>query len=329
MRIRWRLLLGLLSLVLVNVTVAGLIVRQQVSVKLWSGILGRVTDQERLVLECRLQETRAMLDADGGDPLWVQETLDTLLINTEELMQLVPGTPIRESLARLREMEFSYSATLKVLLSRGSLDISEVEDSALIFLTNQKATDCLDLMAAIRGAALQHLEKTIATSRWVNLVAVLIGLLLSVIIAALLNRTIVTPIQELSRLAVDVTQGDIQDMHVRFADLDLERYDAPETHELATSLQRLVEALRERVSSERGLMDAFHLTVAALLHRAVGPDAWGLIERTRARAGFGGFTDIVPDDVEVFIEALQDELRDQLPRDSWEMLAEAIRDAGR
>ena len=329
MRIRWRLLLGLLSLVLVNVTVAGLIVRQHTSVRTWCEFLGRVTDQERLILECRLQETRALLDDEGGDLLWVQSTLDTLLAATEEVMQLVPGSSIREPLIRLREMELSYSATLKVLMARGSLDISEVEDSALVFLTNQRAEECLDLMASIRGTALERLERTIVTSRWVNLIAVLIGLLLSVIIAALLTRTIVTPIQELSRLAVEATKGDIQDMHVRFADLDLEKFDAPETHELATSLQRLVEALRERVSSERGLMDAFHLTVAALLHRAVGPDAWGLIERARARAGFGAFTDISPEDAEVFIAALQEEIDDQLPPDSWEMLAEAIRDAGR
>jgi hypothetical protein len=125
-------------------------------------------------------------------------------------------------------------------------------------------------------------------------------------------------------LADKASSGDIQDIDVEFGDLDVKRFGTRESHDLALALRKMVTNLRLLVSTERGLMDHYHMTIMVLIHKAVGPASWSVIERARSAAAFSSFSEINPANVHRFVTALETEVRPLIPDGSVRLLVSAI-----
>jgi hypothetical protein len=326
MRIRLRLLLGLSSIVLVLVAVAGVIIGQQSYLRHRCFVLGQVAGIESLVLQCRFAEKEFLLRRETDDPGAIYSLLDSLCARTGWLISQARDPFLTEKLTRLENAATAYTAVVKVMAARRELQIDRPQDVVLLDLAEEHAAGCHELMRAIREHAITEMETVSDRAQIVNIAAVLIGLLLSVLIAGILTRVIVDPIHYLTSLAEHVKEGDIQDIDVLFGDLELRRFRDPESRALAESLRRLVSNLRERVVSERGLMDPYHMTIALLVLRTVGPEGWAVIERARARAGLESFGSVAPADIERFIEGLREEMDGGLDEERFELLARALRE---
>jgi CHASE3 domain sensor protein len=326
MKIRLRLLLGLSCIVLVLIAVAGVIIGQQSYLRHRCFVLGQIAGIESLMLQCRFAEKEFLLRRETNDATAIYTLLDSLCTRTEWLITQARDPVLTEKLTRLEDAATAYTAVVKVMAARRELQIDRSQDIMLLDLAEEHASGCHELMGEIRGHAITEMEAVSYRARTVNVVAVLFGLLLSVLIAGVLTRVIVDPIHYLTTLAERVRAGDIQDIDVLFGELKLQRFRDPESRALAESFRKLVSNLRERVVSERGLMDPYHMTIAVMVLRAAGPEGWAVIERARARAGLESFGTVAPANIEQFIEGLREEMAGQLDEERIGLLARALRE---
>lgn len=72
-------------------------------------------------------------------------------------------------------------------------------------------------------------------------------------------------------------------------------------------------------------MDNYHMTIAVLVNRALGPAGRSIIEKARARAGFESFTEVRPGNVQRFLDALEEETRRLTTPEDFKLLADTIR----
>ena len=324
LRIRTRLLSGLLAIVVLMSAVAWMIMVQCKVVRHSCELLEGIDTVERVFLECRRQEKNFLLRHDQPSLDLHAAYFDTLLSTTIDLEAQVSHLGMGSKLALLREQEVEYQAAFQDLKSDWS-DGSGRESERLEDLSVARARGCHALVAEIKSIVNSKREAAQAMLRMVSILSIVVGLLLSLLIAGQLTRQIVRPLEYLRGLADKVSTGDIQDVDVEFSDMEMKHFSSRETYDLARSLQRMVTSLRLLVSSERGLMDDYHMTILVLVNKAVGPGGWAVIERARASAGFDSFSEVQPDNLQRFLDELGNQVGALIPSERTEMLSEAIK----
>lgn len=328
MRIRTKLLFGMLAIVILMTVVAWIMREQQTIIENSFALLERMDTVERFLLECRRQEKNFFLRSDQASLDLHAANLDSLLSATAVLEMEVSDPDTRSNLGRLKDRESAYGAVFEDLQASWTGDESE-ESNRLQDLTVARARECHALVGEIRTYAISRFEDAHATSHNVGILSVVVGLVLSLLIAGLLTRNIVRPLESLRTLAERVSTGDIQDMDVEFSDLDMKRFDSKESFDLARAFRRMVTSLRLMVSTERGLMDDYHMTIVVLTNKAVGPGGRAVIERARTAAGFGSLSDVSPENVDRFAYELGRHLAGIIPNERISLLCEAIQDLKR
>ncbi len=322
-----QLLLGFLSIVAL-MTVAGWItIRQQSVIQESFVILESADDVERFLLECRRQEKNYLLRMDQASLDLFTADFDSLLHVTAGLQEIAVRPEIGVKIPGLREKVLEYGDAFRdtrTIWPSGAAEERTRLESTMV----ARARSCHAIVAEIRGMAISNFGDAHRMTRHVSLIAIALGLLFSVLIAGVLTRHIAGPLGRLRRLAERVSTGDIQDMDVEFTELDTRNFGTRESYELARSLQRMVTNLRLLVSSERGLMDDYHMTIVVLVNKAVGPGGWALIEEAQAAAGFASFTDVRPVDIENFLIELGKRAIMLIPKERVDLLCDAIRKLG-
>ncbi len=325
-RIRTKLLIGMLGMVLLMMVVAGVIIRQQLVIEHSFSILEHMNTIERLLLECRRQEKNFLLRHDRSSIELFASDFEALQNNTMTALPEVSDTGLRSKLDGLKGLISQYGRTFDEVKSAWASDVGMEEQHRLAGLTVSRARECHALVAEIRESAISSFKMAGYSTHAVSLSSVLLGLLLSFLLAGMLTRHIVNPLEYLREFAEKARVGDIQDMDVQSSDLEMKRFNSRETYDLARSLQCLVTNMRLLVSTERGLMDPYHMTIAVLLIRAVGSCGWAVIERARGAAGFRSFPEITTSNIDRFLTCLTAELTGLIPEDRVRLVIDAIRE---
>lgn len=323
--IRSRLLLGLLAIVVLMTVDAGIIIRQQQAVERTLVQLERASTVERYLLQCRRQEKNYLLRRDAESLELFQANLNALLAVTDELLLDVTDTEVERRLRLLKTRIAEYRVAFERSRARAPL-VAETEDQANDWPTVEAARDCHHVVGQIRDGTILRFHDAKNVTRTVSLVSVVLALVLSVLIAGMLTRSIVGPLERLRRLAERVGSGDIQDMDVELSDLDLGRFRSRECFDLARALQCMVTNMRFLVSTERGLMDEYHMTILVLVNKALGACRWAVVERARRAAGFDSFSEVDPSNVDRFLAELEKEAATLASEERVQLLIRAVRE---
>lgn len=324
MRIRSKLLFGLTAIVILMVAVALAIIREQSVMRRSFAVHEHMTTLERLLLECRRQEKNFLLRHDESSPVLHAANLDSLIAYTENLRSEVADPEIVSKLSLLTDNAEEYGSLFRDLAADW-LENSGRMGQEITPLEVSSARKCHALVADIQAGAVARFNAANATAHTVSIFSIIVGVVLSLLIAGLLTRNIVGPLETLRALAERVSTGDIQDMDVEFTDLEMRRFNSRETLDLARSLQRMVTSMRLLVSTERGLMDDYHMTIVVLVNKALGPNGWTVIERARNAARFEAFAEVNPSNVDAFLAELEKEAESLIPRERIDLLCNAIR----
>ena len=324
--LRSRLLLGLLALAVLMGTVLAVILRQQAGTARADRTFHGIVTIETQLLTCRSLEGDFLVGGDEECIPRLYSVLDTLVARTREFAERVGEGEVAGRLDALQRTVVDYSATLKILLAQEEME-GEYRDSAVLAdLADTYATRCHELMNEVRQAAFAEAAQASSRARQVTIFAVGAGMLLALIIGLWLIRRIVTPMESLTALADRVREGDIQDMDVQFRDIDMGSFSTRESYSMARAIQRLITRIRMAVSSEVGLMDTYHMTLVVLIDRALGRTGRAVMEQARAQAGFESITEISPENVDRFIEALREEAEGRVEPERLEVLVQALQD---
>jgi methyl-accepting chemotaxis protein len=324
--IRSRLVLGLLAIVVLMTADAWFIIRQQGIMDRSFCSLERMDMIERFLLECRRQEKNFLLRRDQASLDLFAASFDSLLSNTSALAERIKDPDMSASLVLLGGRILEYGDAFQHLRSRW-FELSDPEErSRLDAETVATARACHALAGEVRNETISEFRAAHSATRTGNVLSVLLGLGLSIVVAALLTRNIVGPLEYLRKLAEKVSTGDIQDMDVEFSDLDMKRFTSRESFDLARTLRYMVSNLRMLVSTERGLMDDYHMTILVLANKALGRAGWSAVERARSAAGFRSFSDVHPSNVDRFLVALEKEAARTIPEERVRLLSQAIRE---
>ena len=323
LRIRTSLLLGFLAIVVLMSAVTWVVLGQCRVVRRSFDLLGRIDTVEQALLECRRQEKNFLLRHDQASLDAHATAFDTLLSGMGFLDAGVRRGGIGAKIAVLEGAVVDYR-TAFLGLEPSRFDDSEHDAERAKTVMVSKARECHALVAEIKGTITSRLESAEAMTRVVSILSIVIGILLSILVAGFLTGRVVGPLESLRKLASRVSSGDIQDVDVEFRDMEMKIFRNRETYDLARSLQLMVTSLRLLVSSERGLMDDYHMTILVLVNKAVGPGGWAVIERARAEAGFGSFADVQPGNVQRFLAELSGQLGGVIPVERADRLKTAI-----
>ena len=326
MRIRTRLLIGLLAIVCLMVVASAVVIWQQSIMNRAFEFVERLDTVDRFLLECRRQEKNYLLRQDRESEVFHAANFDSLFHSTLDLRAQVSDATLLEHLNLLAQKETEYAEAFRVLKEQMAGVGTREERERLAGATVARARECHAVVQEVTAAAAARFAAASSTTHRVSVVSVVVAVLFSVLISAVLTRSIVGPLEHLRKLAERVSTGDVQDMDVEFSDLEMKRFDSRETLGLARSLQRMVTNLRLLVSSERGLMDDYHMTIVVLTNKAVGPGGWAVVERARSAAEFGSFADVSPSNVDRFLTELEREVAEQIPGEKVRMLVDAIRE---
>jgi methyl-accepting chemotaxis protein len=324
-RIRSKLLSGLLALFLLLAATTAILHKQQLLMQDSCKVLQRVHTIERFLLECRRQEKNLLLRRQALYIDLFSTNMDSVRQNTSELMNQVSDPSISSDIESLMVNEEAYARYFLDAVENLRTPFDRAEHDRLVDLTVERARACHSLIGRIRSVVMLRLNATNEMTRLVSQLSVVVAFLLALLIAVLLTRSIVKPLEYLRSLAEEVSMGDIQDMDVEFAGLDMDRFTSRESFDLAQSFRRMVTSIRMLVPTERGLMDNYHMTIVVLVNRALGPAGWSIIEKARAGAGFGSFAEVGPSKIEQFIDSLKEETATLTSEREFTLLAEAIR----
>lgn len=324
--LRSRLLLGVVALVVLMGAVLVVILNQQAVTTRADRTFHQVLTIETQLLTCRSLEGDFLVGGDTESIPRLYAVLDTMVARTQEFAARAEDGSVGDRLDDLRRTILDYSATLKILMAQEEME-GEFRDSAVLAdLADTYATRCHELMNEVREVAFAETLRASSQARQITVVAVTAGLLLVLVVGFWLIRRIVTPMESLTSLADRVREGDIQDMDVQFRDMDMDAFSTRESYSMARAFQRLITRVRMSVSSELGLMDAYHMTLVVLIDRALGRTGRAIMEQARAQAGFDSIVEITPENIERFIEALKAEAAGRMDEERLEMLAQALRD---
>jgi HAMP domain-containing protein len=324
LKIRTKLLLGLIAIGALVVSTAAVVISRQSVVRRSFEIHDRMLTIERFLLECRRQEKNFFLREDGASVPLFEESLRSLLAEIGALRSDSTEPAVAAGLADLDAAVAAYGDAFRTTSGPAWLQADERERERLTNATVEEARRCHAVMDRMLGLATATLHTAVRTTQRVSLLTVMVGFLLALLVCWWLTRAIARPLEQLRSLAERVSSGDIRDMQVEFGDLEVDRLSTRESYDLARALQRMVTNLRLLVSTERGLMDNYHMTIVVLISRAVGPASWSVIERSRTAAGFSSFAEVGPDNVDRFAAALEQEVRPLIPEDSVRLLVSAI-----
>ncbi len=325
MRMRTKLLLGFLSIVTLMTAAVGITIWQQSIIQECFALLERTDNVERFLLECRRQEKNFLLRMDQSSLGLFQANFDSLLHSTVDLRKDTVNPEIAAKLPLLTDRIIEYGEVFEDVRSAWPTGIGDEAQASLEGKMVIHARGCHEIVSQIRGISISTFYDAQRVTQNVSVVSIALGLLLSIVIAGILTRHIAGPLDYLRNLAERVSTGDIQDMDVEFTELETKRFNTRESFALARSLQRMVTSIRLLVSSERGLMDDYHMTIVVLVNKAVGPGGWSLIESARSAAGFGSFADVNPSNVETFLIELGKRAIMIIPKERVDLLADAVR----
>jgi methyl-accepting chemotaxis protein len=324
LRIRTKLLLGLIAIGALVVSTAAVVISRQSIVRRSFEIHDRMLTIERFLLECRRQEKNFFLREDDASAPLFEESLRSLLSETAALRADSLEPAVAAGLADLEVAAAAYAESFRTTSGPAWFRADGQERERLENATVEAARRCHAVMDQLLGHATETLHAAVRTTQRVSLLTVMAGFGLALLVCWWLTRAIARPLEQLRSLAERVSSGDIRDMQVEFGDLEVDRLSTRESYDLARALQKMVTNLRLLVATERGLMDNYHMTIVVLVSRAVGPAAWSVIERSRTAAGFSSFSEVGPDTVDRFAAALEQEVRPLLPEDSVQLLVSAI-----
>ena len=325
MRMRTKLLLGFLSIVALMTAAVGVTIWQQSIIQECFALLERTDNVERFLLECRRQEKNFLLRMDQSSLDLFKVDFDSLHYSTVDLRKDTVNPDIAAKLPLLTDRIKEYGEVFEDVRSAWPAGIGAEAQELLEGKMVTRARACHAVVSEIRGIAISTFSDAQRVTQNVSVVSIALGLLLSIVIAGILTRHIAGPLGYLRNLAERVSTGDIQDMDVEFTELETKRFNTRESFELARSLQRMVTSIRLLVSSERGLMDDYHMTIVVLVNKAVGPGGWSLIESARSAAGFGSFADVTPSNVENFLIELGKRAIMIIPKERVDLLTDAVR----
>lgn len=323
-RVRTRLLHGLLAIVALMTAAAGVILFEGRAMDRAFVVQDRLCRVEIELLECRRQEKNFFLRHDQGSLDAFLAAHRAITSETHALLGEIPDSRLRSELERLHEAAQQYGTTFAqaARLQATAGRTAEELEAVVVPL----ARSCHELVHSLRGAATARFRRATRTTEAVSVAAVLAGLALSLVVALLLTRSIVSPLERLRRLAEQASTGDLQDMDVAFRCLRFEGGCSQECLDLADSLRRMMTSLRLLVPTEQGLMGNYHMAILFLVTRAVGPAGRAVVDRALRSAGFSSFAEVGPATVEQFLAALSDQVRSTIPEENLQLLCQAIRE---
>ena len=325
-RTRTRLIVGLISIViLMSVGTVTTLLHASSLRECACGVLVLVDEIDRVLYECRRLETDLQIDPSRLDVEELNLKVEELVSRTVLVQAQASDDSVRASLMNLASEEVKYGTVLRLLAANVTSGGNAEEYSRLATLVHDHADECYRLLGVARARLAALLAPNDTTERGIHIITIPLGLVLSLLIAGWLTRSIVGPIEYLRGVAEEVSVGDVQDIDIGFSEMDMARFSTPESLDLARSFRRMVSSLRSTVSSEVGLMDNYHMTIAVLVNRALGPAGRSIIEKARARAGFESFTEVRPGNVQRFLDALEEETRRLTTPEDFKLLADTIR----
>ncbi len=328
MRIRTRFIIAFMIIILLMTITILIVIKQQNIMRSSFFIIEKINKTELLLLECRRQEKNYLLRQDLSSTTLFNTNLAEFIHSTQQLKEEINDIILVNHLNSLEKKTMQYGDLFRRIIKKYKddyvPDTNDREMDRLIQETVATARECHSIVAEIKEFVFLKIENANAAAQYISITSILLGLLISFIVVYLLCGITVKPLEQLQKLAEKVSTADIQDIDIEFSDMEMKNFNSKETHDLATSIQRMITSLRFLVSSERGLMDDYHMTIVVLVNKAMGPAGWSVIERAHKSAGFSSFSEVNPSNIGEFLSKLQNEGLKLIPNERVHMLITAI-----
>ncbi len=197
MRIQLKLRVGFLLVVLIMAIASGVILWNQSRMREAFEVSNASIRLEDYLLECRRQEKNYLLRGDQQYVKYFQMSFDSLYAKTTQLIPTIKHKSLSTELTTLSERESSYKTAYDTLIQIYYLqDYPKNKRDALLDQMVENARNCHALIANIRSMALAEFDTAKSTSHLINIAALIIGILLSVLIAGIISDKIIQQMEE-------------------------------------------------------------------------------------------------------------------------------------
>ena len=187
MSLQTRIRAALLLVVLAMSAAAGVILWNQNQLQESFDLLNTTTRLDDFLMESRRQEKNFLLRKDKASVAAFNASYDSLFFLTNRLAASVETHMLQDTLDRLIDREDRYRSTFNQLVQltrtkNPSARLAKRIETQIV----KFARECHSIIDAIREIASQQFRQTRSTTHMVNIAALVIGILLSVLIAGVL-----------------------------------------------------------------------------------------------------------------------------------------------
>lgn len=197
MGVQLKLRTGFLLVVIVMSIASGVILWNQSKMRDAFEVSNASVQLEDYLLECRRQEKNFLLRGKNEYVEYFNISYDSLYTMTTHLIAKTDNKSMKAELTNLGERESAYKASYDSLIQRSQhQEVSQVNREALVTQMVEEARDCHSLIANIRSLALTNFNTAKSSSHIINIAALVVGILLSVLIAGIISDQVIQQMEE-------------------------------------------------------------------------------------------------------------------------------------
>jgi len=197
MGIQMKLRTGFLLVVLVMTTASGVILWNQSKMRDAFEVSNASIQLEDYLLECRRQEKNFLLRGKKEYVEYFNINYDSLYAKTTHLISTINSESMKTELTDLSERESAYKTSYDSLIQISQQPVvSETNREIILSQMIEQARDCHSLIASIRSIALAEFNTAKSTSHIINIAALVVGILLSVLIAGIISDQAIQQMEE-------------------------------------------------------------------------------------------------------------------------------------
>jgi len=197
MGVQLKLRTGFLLVVIVMSIASGVILVNQSKMRDAFEMSNASVQLEDYLLECRRQEKNFLLRGKEEYVEYFNISYDSLYTMTAHLIAKTDHKSMKAELTNLGERESAYKASYDSLIQLSHhQDVSQVNRETLVTQMVEEARDCHSLIANIRSLAMTNFNTAKSSSHIVNIAALVVGILLSVLIAGIISDQVIQQMEE-------------------------------------------------------------------------------------------------------------------------------------
>ena len=197
MGVQLKLRTGFLLVVIVMSIASGVILVNQSKMRDAFEMSNASVQLEDYLLECRRQEKNFLLRGKEEYVEYFNISYDSLYTMTAHLIAKTDHKSMKAELTNLGERESAYKASYDSLIQLSHhQDVSQVNRETLVTQMVEEARDCHSLIANIRSLAMTNFNTAKSSSHIINIAALVVGILLSVLIAGIISDQVIQQMEE-------------------------------------------------------------------------------------------------------------------------------------